>query len=291
MRKLAVSFGTYHVATYAASASFFIVTAVFPLLMVVLSILSFTSLSTDDFIDMVALMLPASFGPLLSQVAGDLLQSSATTLSLSLLVVIWTAGKSMLGLLDGLNAIAGVNDTRNFLLKRAICVAYMLLLILAVLLNLALRVFGQRILALLEPVVPIVAGWFSSVLELRGLTLFLIILLVFGLIYTVFPSKRLKFLFQLPGAAFTSLGWMAFSALFSVYVNRIGQFSTIYGGLTMMIMAMLWLYFCMYIVFVGAVINKYCPEVFWRVYLAVRRWLGIHVSPYLRCRGRDRTRK
>ena len=30
-------FGTYHISTYAASASFFIITAVFPLLMLVLS--------------------------------------------------------------------------------------------------------------------------------------------------------------------------------------------------------------------------------------------------------------
>ena len=272
-------FSSYHISTYAASASFFVVTAIFPLLMLVLSIISMTRLSTEDFIDMIVLMLPDSFEPLLNEVASSLITSSATALSLSLLVTLWTAGKSMLGLLDGLNAIVDVNDTRNFILKRVICIGYMLLLILAVLVNLGLRVFGQRIHTLLSDNFPYVARLFSSLMEQRGLTLFLIFTAMFMLIYTVFPSKKLKFYMQLPGAAFTSLAWMGFSWLFSIYVNRIGQFSILYGGLTMMILAMLWLYFCMYIVFIGAVINKLCPELFWNGYLMFQRFLDLHPLP------------
>lgn len=264
-------FSSYHISTYAASASFFIITAVFPLLMLALSIVSFTPLSTQDFIEMIALMLPDSFTPLLNEITEDLLTSSATALSVSLLVTLWTAAKSMLGLLDGLNAIADVNDTRNFIFKRIICIGYMLVLIFGLLLNLALRVFGQHILVQLQHSAPRVSRIFSSVMQQRGLTLFLIFAVVFMLIYTFFPNKKLKFYMQVPGAAFTSLAWMIFSTLFSVYVNRIGQFTTLYGGLTMMILAMLWLYFCMYIVFIGAVINRCYPEIFWRAFVAVKR--------------------
>ena len=282
IRYYAKQFVSYHISTYAASASFFIVTAIFPLLMLILSIISMTRLSTEDFMDMIAVLLPESFEPLLNQVASNLITSSATalSLSLSLLVTLWTAGKSMLGLLDGLNAIVDVNDTRNFILKRVICIGYMLLLILAVLVNLGLRVFGHRILSLLEESLPYVANLFSSVMDRRGLTLFLIFTMIFVLIFTVFPSKKLKFYMQLPGAVFTSLAWMGFSSLFSIYVNRIGRFSILYGGLTMMILAMLWLYFCMYIVFIGAVINKLYPELFWRGYVEVKRWLDIHPLPF-----------
>jgi len=35
-------FNSYHIPTYAASASFFIITAVFPLLMLILSVITFT---------------------------------------------------------------------------------------------------------------------------------------------------------------------------------------------------------------------------------------------------------
>lgn len=264
-------FSSYHISTYAASASFFIITAVFPLLMLTLSIISYTSLSTQDFLDMVALVLPNSFAPLLTQIATDLMTTSVTALSLSLVATLWTAAKSMLGLLDGLNAIWDVNDTRNFVFKRIICMGYMLILIFGLVLNLGLRVFGQHILALLEHYAPSIARVFSWAMAQRGLTLFLVFSAVFMLIFTFFPNKKLKFYMQLPGAMFTSLSWMVFSSLFSVYVNQVGQFSALYGGLTMLIMAMLWLYACMYILFIGAVINKNYPELFWRCYVAGRR--------------------
>ena len=264
-------FGSYHISTYAASASFFIITAVFPLLMLVLSIISYTPLSAEDFMDMVAMILPESFGPLLQQLAEDMVTTNVTALSVSLLATLWTAAKSMLGLLDGLNAIQDVNDTRNFIFKRIICIGYMLLLILGLVLNLGLRVFGEHILSRLMHYTPGLGRVFSTVMDTKGLTLFLVFTVVFMLIYTFFPNKKMKIFLQVPGAMFTSLAWLVFSSLFSIYVNQIGQFSTLYGSLTMLILAMLWLYFCMYIVFIGAVINKNYPEYFWKCYVAVRR--------------------
>ena len=252
-------FGAYHVSTYAASASFFIITAIFPLLMLILSVISYTPLSTQDFMDTLLLVTPPSFRPLLSHVAESLLTTSATALSVSLITTLWTASKSMLGLLDGLNAIADVNDTRNFIFKRIVCMGYILVLIVGLLVNLGLRVFGQHILLLLQRVAPRLAQIFSSVMELQGLTLFLVLALVFLLIYTFFPNKKMKVLLQIPGALFTSLAWLLFSSLFSIYVNQMSNVS-LYGGLTTAILAMLWLYFCMYIVFIGALINKFCPD-------------------------------
>jgi membrane protein len=276
LRYYARKFGSYHISTYAASASFFIITAIFPLMMLALSIVSYTPLSTQDFLDMIGMILPDSFEPLLSRVTESMTTTSATALSLSLLGTLWTASKSMLGLLDGLNAIAAVNDTRNFVFKRMICMVYMLVLILGLLFNLALRVFGQYIHAKLLTSAPRLAQLFSSVMELRGLTLFVVVSLVFVLIYTFFPNKKLKFYMQIPGACFTSLAWLLFSTLFSIYVGRVGQFSALYGSLTMLILAMLWLYFCMYIVFIGAVLNKVYPEVFWKAFVFLKNRANLH---------------
>jgi uncharacterized BrkB/YihY/UPF0761 family membrane protein len=37
---------------------------------------------------------------------------------------------------------------------------------------------------------------------------------------------------------------------------------------------MLWLYFCMCIVFIGAVINRMYPSIFWRLYVLWKRRRG-----------------
>ena len=239
LRYYAKQFGSYHISTYAASASFFIITAIFPFLMLILSVISYTSFDTKEFLDMVASLLPVSFQGLFYTVSEDILTTSVTALSVSLVVTLWTAAKSMLGLLDGLNAIADVNDTRNFVFKRIICIGYMLILIAGLLFNLGLRVFGQHILSLLQHNVPRLARIFAALMEMRGLTLYLIMALVFVLIYTFFPNKKMRFYMQTPGALFTSLAWLLFSEAFSIYVNNFSTFSTLYGSLGVLILVML----------------------------------------------------
>lgn len=60
-RYYAKQFGSYHISTYAASASFFIITAIFPCLMLILSIISYTSFDTQEFLDMVHHCCPEAF--------------------------------------------------------------------------------------------------------------------------------------------------------------------------------------------------------------------------------------
>ena len=81
-------------------------------------------------------------------------------------------------------------------------------------------------------------------------------MLFFVFIYTILPNTRLSFWRQIPGAAFTTFGWMIFSYVYSLYIDHVANFSYIYGSLTALILLMLWLYICMNIVLLGAVLNK-----------------------------------
>jgi len=59
----------------------------------------------------------------------------------------------------------------------------------------------------------------------------------------------------LMGAAFSAVGWMIVSWIFSVYLNIFKGFSSMYGSLTTIVLIMLWLYFCMYILLLGGEVN------------------------------------
>lgn len=260
-------FASYHISTYAASASFFIMSAMLPLMMLIFSVLSYTPFQVGQFLEMFTDVIPSSLQGLVDVIVEDLMTINIMALSLSAVAVFWTAGKSMLGLVDGLNAIAEVNDTRNFVLKRIVCIGYMLVLILILLVSLVFRVFGQWIYAQLIPYFPGLAKIFSILLRLRGTALFLVITAVLVLVYTVFPGKRMRFYMQIPGAAITALCWGLFSRLFSLYVEYFPSASALYGSLGVFVIAMLWLYLSMYILFLGAVINRMYPPLFWKGYV------------------------
>nr|WP_303620461.1 YhjD/YihY/BrkB family envelope integrity protein [Hungatella hathewayi] len=46
----------------------------------------------------------------------------------------------------------------------------------------------------------------------------------------------------MPGAVFSTLGWIAFSFTFSIYYNNFSNFSVMYDSLTAIALLMLWLY-------------------------------------------------
>ena len=76
------------------------------------------------------------------------------------------------------------------------------------------------------------------------------------LCYALLPFKKHKFREQIPGAVLAATVWTGYSYLFSLYINKFGAFS-MYGSLTAIIILMIWLYMCMYFLFLGDNLNKY----------------------------------
>ena len=75
------------------------------------------------------------------------------------------------------------------------------------------------------------------------------------LTYEFLPNRRDRWMKHFPGAVFAAIGWMVVSWVFSVYVDIFEGFSNMYGSLTTIVLIMLWLYFCMYSILIGGVIN------------------------------------
>ena len=71
------------------------------------------------------------------------------------------------------------------------------------------------------------------------------------------PAKREKLRTRLPGALGAAGGWIAFTGIFSFYASHTADYSRLYGGLAAVAVIMLWLYFCMYILFLGAELNEF----------------------------------
>ena len=65
---------------------------------------------------------------------------------------------------------------------------------------------------------------------------------------------------QMPGAAFAAVAWLVISRIVVIYIDYFPNLSLMYGSLAGIVIAMLWLYFCMYSIFIGAVINYLLSE-------------------------------
>ena len=74
----------------------------------------------------------------------------------------------------------------------------------------------------------------QHIISLRTLLALAFFMFVFAGIYTYVPDRKLSLKSQLPGAMFTTAGWILFSMAFSLYFKLFGgnNFSYMYGSLT-----------------------------------------------------------
>jgi membrane protein len=77
-------------------------------------------------------------------------------------------------------------------------------------------------------------------------------ILLFGLIFKIFPNRRVRWREAYFGAVFTGVFWEIAKYLFSMYIIRVVDYSKLYGSLSAIIILFLWLYYSAYIFLFGA---------------------------------------
>ncbi len=243
--------------SHAANAGYFIVLSVFPALVLTLSLLRYTSLDAGDLMDLLAGFLPEALLPAAQKlIIATYAHTSGAMVSVSAVSVLWSASRGVYGLLMGLNTIYGVREDRGYVYTRLISVAYTFGFLLVLLLTLILGVFGEALLGSLPPATGGL-GWFlSEVVDLRFLLMLLLQTGLFSAMFTVLPNRKNKLSESFPGAVLAAVGWLIFTRLFSYYVEHFSNYSNLYGSVYALALSMLWLYFCLSIVFYGGALNR-----------------------------------
>lgn len=246
---------------HAASTGYFIVLSVFPLLVLILSLLRYTGLQVETLTNLVDGFLPKALTPAARRLILNTYQStSGTVISLSAITGLWSASRGIFGLLTGLNAIYEVEESRGYIRTRLVCMLYTFLFLLILVATLVLNVFGST---LLQTLPWINTGLLRILLELlnwRFLVMLVLQTALFTAMFMVLPNRRNTFRESLPGALLASLGWLIFSDLYSVYVQHFSGYANVYGSVYAVALAMLWLYFCLSIVFYGGALNHYLAK-------------------------------
>ena len=254
-----------NIGSFAASTAFFLFLSLVPMLIMLCTIIPFTRLTEENLLQAVTELVPETLTPLLTSLIADVYDKSAGVLSLAAIATLWSAGKGMLALIRGLNEVNEVEENRNYFLLRTVASLYTLVLLLVVLMSLLVNVFGNVLLDMISARIPQARVLFDFFMHFRFLAVWLLLTVLFTAIYTYVPNKKLKFGMQIPGAVFSAVVWSIFSWGFAIYVES-GSGFHIYGSLSLIIMIMLWLYFCIYIILIGAQINRYFGPAYRVVY-------------------------
>ncbi len=261
IRAIARRFSGDELGLYAAQAAFFITLSAVPLLIVSLSLVRFVvPISFDELLQGICDLTPTGLRDLVAHLVSDAYQkSSATVLSLSSLTALWSASRCVYALRLGLNNIHRIEKRRGYLYNRISALFYTVGILLVLLFSLVVLIFGNKLQFILSQHFPLVADLVDTFLGVRSLPAIAILLIFFLSVYTLLPDAPASARSQLPGAMFCTSGWLFLSLGFSLYVDHFTGRS-MYGSLTAVVLAMLWLYLCMYLVLIGAELNVWMRD-------------------------------
>lgn len=251
-----------HVSAYAAQTAYFIMLSFIPFIMLLLTLVKFTPVQKSILLDAAVRICPDSIDPIVINIIDEVYAKSVAVISITAIAAAWSAGKGLLAITRGLNTVYEVSESRNYIVLRLRSVAYTIIVIVVIVLALVLLVFGNTIHKFLELNYPLIAKISGFIINIRTLLAFAVLSMFFTILYKFIPNRKASLKTQLPGAVFTAIVWSAFSFAFSIYVDYSNGFTNMYGSLTGIILAMLWLYACMYIMLIGAEINSYFEEGF-----------------------------
>ena len=242
---------------YSAQASFFIIIAAIPFIMLLLSLAQYIlPVSENDILNMTKPLMPDIIRPAFEAIIHELFYKvSGSVISITAISSLWTASRGIAAIERGTRNVYHTPSRTVFILDIAASIFYTLAFMVIMIVFLALFVFGTSIINFLEVKSGFVCWIFDKTSWIKWLFSFVFMTLFFALIYMAFSGRKIKLKRHIPGAVFTTIVWSVFSLLYSFYIENFANYSYVYGSLAAIVLIMLWVYFCMIIFLIGGEIN------------------------------------
>ncbi len=246
----------HHVGAYAAQSSFFFMLSLIPIILLLLTLVKYTPATKADILTALLQVFPSTAESLITEIVNQVYNQTFTTISVSVLVVLWSAGRGVMAITSGLNLINDYKETRSYVVIRIRATLYTVLFVVMITLLLLLSVFGDSLSKFLSQYAPMVGRVTDFVVSISAFVTPILMIGFMLLVFRFLPNRKDTFFHQLPGAVFTAIGWMVVSWIFSIYLDIFPGFSSMYGSMATIVLVMLWLYFIMYIILLGGEVNR-----------------------------------
>jgi membrane protein len=247
-----------HLFVFAAGLSYYFVLSLFPLLVSMASLLGYVPIPHlfEGLLSLMAKLVPGDGMSLVRNIVSDVISHKHKHfLTLGLMFTIWTASSGFAAIIDGLDVVYRVRETRPVWKTRPIALGLTLLAGSLLLVAVGLMVEGTYF-----------GMWFASRLDLNPAVLTAWrylrwgIAMIFGmlavqLLYHFGPDVKQRFRNSLTGAIVAVMTWVSLSYLLGIYFRHFETLDKTYGPLGAAIGLYVWFYLSGFVILLGGEIN------------------------------------
>lgn len=243
----------------AAALAYFLVLAIFPAVVFILSVLPYLNVPhlQEAIFGLLNQALPADAATLLDQTVSQIVSKQAGgLLTFGALFTVWSASAGIYALMQQLNVAYEIKERRAFWKVRCISILLMAIFVFLVIGSFSLIVLG----GVIQSWVASLIGWSHPLLiffaTVRWIIIAAALLLGISLIYSFGPDVTPKFRYVSPGGV-AGAALIALSSIgVRLYVLFFGNDSAMYGSVGAIVILMLWLYLVGIALLVGGEINS-----------------------------------
>jgi membrane protein len=247
-----------HLFVFAAGLSYYFVLSLFPLLVSMASLLGYVPIPHlfDGLLSLMARLVPGDGMTLVRNIVSDVVNHKHPRfLTLGLIFTIWTASSGFAAIIDGLDVVYRVRETRPVWKTRPIALGLTLLAGSLLLVAVGLMVEGTYLGSWLTSRFDLNPASFTAWRYLRGGIAVSFAVLAVELLYHFGPDVKQRFRDSLTGAIVAVMTWIGLSYLLGSYFRHFDNLDKTYGPLGAAIGLYVWFYLSGFAVLVGGEIN------------------------------------
>ena len=247
-----------HISEYSAQCSYYTILSFIPFVILLITLIQYTNIEQQTLFNVISKIVPSTMSGFVLDIVREVYSKSIGTISISIIFVLWSAGKGLYALMKGLYEVFKINDRKknSFIYLKLMSLLQTIIFIIIIVLGLTFLVFGNSLISIIKKYF----GGFENYTVLTGIiaeiAFILLTFIIFLFLYKFMPKNKMTFKSQIPGAIFGAVSLNVISFVFAKYLDIFKGFSITYGSLTTLMLVMMWTYTCFYTLFLGAEINQ-----------------------------------
>lgn len=244
------------IAGLSAQCSYFLFLSLFPFVIFLFSLLSFTNIPQTQLMNLVFSYFPTDVAIVTRTIIENILSTrNVTLLTVGALMTVWSSSSGINAVRKGLYKAYRKVDSRPIwqviIVNLVSTIGLALMLFITIVFLVSGEVIGNQVFMFLN-----ISSTFEIVWNLiRILVPVITMATVFTMLYVLIPYQKVKFIEVFPGVVFTMGAWLAISMLFSYFVNNFTNYANIYGSISGIIILLVWLNLSCLFLLLGGEIN------------------------------------
>ncbi len=240
-----------NISEFAAETAFFTVLSLVPFIIFFVSIFQYMYLEINYIDYIISEIMPIEIKNFILKLIRENFTKSVKAISVSGFIALWSSSKGVFSLLKALRKIYKIEEYyKTWHLRIESCI-YTFFICTGIMMYLRIRKNIDNFIFALD----YKKEWILSIITKFKFFVFLVIIFFILLFIYKIISKQ-YFISQIKGAIFSSFALYTITYIISFYNKSFNNFSNMYGSLTSIVLIMLWIYWSIYILLIGGIINR-----------------------------------